>query len=1232
MEDEYMKRFIALILSLILVFSSLPTLNGFAFDTYPELSDSGNMSDKELFGEWDSENNVWIVAPILRYDLYSGLDKVMEASKADDYQSAKEFLLTYYRTLPDERKLLFKPSKGYDYRASAILDKIFTYTDIDTILGEIHVGTEEGWYTADLDPSISSVSGSYWILDSDMDGSSAIFSSKEAGDEYAPYLTIESSEGRYTVRAAEDTYISAGSNIDTNFGTEDKLYVKEASEGGKPFGAETGRTYVRFDMSGYTSVSPSSVKLNFYGKADGTKSKKLYIYTMGGKSKTFDETQFKWSDHHPQTFCFKQTGYIWETVENFETQWNTEFEWINFCSRMYQAQYALRQYLTDTSNEDYAYRALEIIMSIYNQKPYGDYPRPLDGGWRIEMLIRSLYTALNSEHMTAEIFTAMVKYIYIHLDTLKDVTLNVTNQDSAVKVNIARICTYLPEIVPDGQWKKSRQNLYEFYTGKLLNADGSYTEGCSNYITGVIEEFLAAIEMIGLNDGTDHPYYVELTDLCHNLMTYYMNIAFSNGVTVPYGDGGRNGTYEALKEYIEKIPDDNILYFVTQGDEGKEPDYTSRLYSSKAVCMLRSGWHPDDLCAFINTEVGVTHGHGDELSLDVSAYGYNLLVDAGVSSYSPDSVFATEGRYLVSNHNTIEIDGQNQTYGTNVYPEAGYTNLKTNKFFDFLHAKAATVAYEGFDINRKVLMIKNKYLIVSDYIIPPDNSTPHDYRLLWHPDYNSGIKLNRDTGLAYTTKTGAPNIKIITSHSNENEASIFQRMMNNPSYGEVYSNSVQYVKTAVAGPIAYDSVLLPQNIGEDTDLIVQDIALDSTAQYEATAMRIYIGDNIAHYYSANDDNAVTRSFDGYSYNGEMAYIEKDADGKLVSVAITNGSLLKENDKEIISSAENINDLGVRYDSTKLELFTEESIPSDGVKILTDKTYSKVLLNGEEVDFSYEGSYVVTNGETKSDSDSSNQGGSDDVGTFPDDSDDNEGSGNTDGESTGDSNDSGNTGSTDNNPTKPSNPGTSSGTNGGGSAGGTVVPPVDTDKPDEVKNNFTDTEEHWASLAINYLYEKGIISGKGDGKFYPDDNITRAEFVKLIAEIAKLDLDVDTEKAFDDVDSSAWYASYIYAAYMAGIVSGTSDTTFNPDDNITREQMAKMICNILDFIDSEFESQDKLSFNDSDEISAWAVEFVERLSSLGLVEGDENANFRPLGTLTRAEAATVLYRLLNKEGK
>ncbi len=1208
-----MKRFIALIVSVGLVFSSLPMINIFAAGGYPELIDSDNMSDAALFGEWDAENNLWAIPPVLRYDLYSGLERVEEAAKTaqdGDYQNAKECLLAYYRDLPDERKLLFEPSKGYDTRATAMLDMVFSYTDIDTILGDMQIGTEEGWYIADLDPSSSSIAGSYWLLDSDMNDSSAIFSSKEANDGYAPYLTIEAQGTTYTLPIVADTYISAGSNIDVNFGSEDKLYVREDAEGGKPFGSETKRTYLRFDMSSFEGVSASSVKLHLYGKTDSSAPKKLYVFTMGGGSKTFDETDFKWSKQHPETFCFKETGYVWETIETFDEEWGTEFEWINFCSRMYQTQYVLRRYMV-TGNEDYVYRALEIIMSIYNQKPEGDYPRPLDAGWRIEMLIRTLYTALDSEYMTPEVFTAIVKYIYIHLDTLKDVTLNVTNQDSAVKVNIARICTYFPEIVPDGQWEKSRQNLYEFYTGRLLNADGSYTEGCSNYITGAIEECLAAIEMIKVNDGAEHPYAVEITNVCRSLMTYYMNLSFSNGITVPYGDGGRQSTYAALKEFLEEIPDDEILYFATQGDEGTMPSYTSRLYPAKAACMMRSGWHPDDLCAFINTEVGVTHGHGDELSLDVSAYGYNLLVDAGVSSYSPDSIFATEGRYLVGNHNTIEIDGQNQTYGTNVYPEAGYTNFKTNNLFDFLHAKAATVAYAGFDINRKVLMLKNKYLIVSDYITPPDNVTPHDYRLLWHPDYRSGLQVNEDTGLAYTTRTDAPNIKIMTSHSEENEASKFQRMMSSPSYGEVHdSDSVQYAKRGVTGPVAYDSVLLPQNIGEDTELIVQDITLDGTAQYEATAMKIYVDDNIVHYYSANDDVAVTRSFDGYSYNGEMAYVEKTTDGELGSVAITEGSVLKEDTTDVISTVspmQSIKDLGVRYDTTKLEIFSSEDICTDGVKILTDKTYSKVLLNGVEVDFTYEGNYVVTKGETKTTTGGTENGGSADVGTFPEDN-----GGNSEGNSSG---------------------------NGGG--GGSAVPdekPEEKpeDKPDtppaDNMEKLTDIEGHWAENSINFLYEKGIIDGKGDSKYCPEDEITRAEFVKLVSEIAGLDAkDEVTDGIFVDVAENEWYAPYIYAAYDAGIVGGTGADTFAPEHKITRQEMAKMVCNILEMIDSEFVLQEKPLFNDADEIAEWAVEFVEKLSSIGLVEGDDEVNFRPLATLTRAEAATVLYRLLNKEG-
>lgn len=107
--------------------------------------------------------------------------------------------------------------------------------------------------------------------------------------------------------------------------------------------------------------------------------------------------------------------------------------------------------------------------------------------------------------------------------------------------------------------------------------------------------------------------------------------------------------------------------------------------------MLRSGWHKDDLCAFISNDNGGSHGHRDDLSLDVTAFDKFLLVEAGGSAYSEGSEFA-QRRFDTIYHNTIEIDNKNQDMYAATFP--GGMELKSNDSFDLLWAGNTSI-YKG---------------------------------------------------------------------------------------------------------------------------------------------------------------------------------------------------------------------------------------------------------------------------------------------------------------------------------------------------------------------------------------------------------------------------------------------------------------------------------------------------------------------------------------------------------
>jgi len=177
------------------------------------------------------------------------------------------------------------------------------------------------------------------------------------------------------------------------------------------------------------------------------------------------------------------------------------------------------------------------------------------------------------------------------------------------------------------------------------------------------------------------------------------------------------------------------------------------------------------------------------------------------------------------------------------------------------------------------------------------------------------------------------------------------------------------------------------------------------------------------------------------------------------------------------------------------------------------------------------------------------------------------------------------------------------------------------KARETRKGFSDTDGHWKEAGINQLIERGILKGYSDGIFKPDKIITRAEFT--VALVKALELPVATGNCiFDDVKNH-WAKNYISTAVAQGMAHGYSPTAFGPDDPITREQMAVSIYNVLKMSPVT----NKNSFSDNDLISPWAREAVDAVSQRGLISGYPDYSFRPQAYLTRAEAATVLCKLL-----
>lgn len=206
---------------------------------------------------------------------------------------------------------------------------------------------------------------------------------------------------------------------------------------------------------------------------------------------------------------------------------------------------------------------------------------------------------------------------------------------------------------------------------------------------------------------------------------------------------------------------------------------------------------------------------------------------------------------------------------------------------------------------------------------------------------------------------------------------------------------------------------------------------------------------------------------------------------------------------------------------------------------------------------------------------------------------------------------------------PNNSGTGRPSSGGGSS--QIAPGIGAGGSGSASRGFTDLDSvPWAKTAINTLAEMGILHGRSETVFDPNANITRAEYAKLVCTALNIPSSLGG-KTFTDVSASDWFYPYVMTAAAHGIVNGVSDTAFDPNAVIKREDMAAMLYRAIKASGRTIPDGEAKSFADEGSISDYAKESVAVLSGAGIINGISDTEFSPAATATRAQAAAIIYQ-------
>ncbi|MCQ2456588.1 MAG: S-layer homology domain-containing protein [Clostridia bacterium] len=179
-----------------------------------------------------------------------------------------------------------------------------------------------------------------------------------------------------------------------------------------------------------------------------------------------------------------------------------------------------------------------------------------------------------------------------------------------------------------------------------------------------------------------------------------------------------------------------------------------------------------------------------------------------------------------------------------------------------------------------------------------------------------------------------------------------------------------------------------------------------------------------------------------------------------------------------------------------------------------------------------------------------------------------------------------------------------------------------------KTPFEDVPDgKWYTEAVLDVYEKELMNGRDGGKFAPTANMTRAEFVTILARLSYAETTgLGKDLTFKDTKATAWYADAVGWASSKGLVNGYSDNTFKPNAPISRQELAAVFVRFLDSQKITLSDNPKVEkFTDAKKFASWSKDAIDTMRRVGLFGGDAAGNFNPKNNASRAEIASMLSR-------
>lgn len=1250
-----------------------------------DYSDPNWISDETFFGKWSG--GAWEKKPYIDYSYGGALSDAEAAVKAGDYESAKEYVFQYYK-----EKFLHQPrtySQTADRRVTLQAEiqfdnMFFNQATGFNVLDKFSVPNVESEVSANVLEEVRSAAAAsskekcFVLLALKKDGYQVDFHSADAKT-HQPYIIANVNGTNRRFEVAKDVMISAGANASRNYGHQATISVQEAAIGeAQPVNSDTKRIYMNFNFTGLTSGDEiTEARLYLYGKntkPEGDKDVVIFSNTNA----TWNESTVTFGNLEHLIFSYDgESGPKWEQP-GISGQWKAGYRFEEEMNRFENYANAMRQRYTYGKEEVYAYHGLRLWLDFY--KKCGSTPGHrvnLDLGVRAQNLPITLAYYMDSEFMTKEVFVPLLKFAWAMGDKLiscwndKSLDGNWGAYETAGLSNLAinfnefYDATKPLEPNPDntparggrGGWTEVAGYRYGIMGRKVLRTDGSCTEVSLGYTSETIGNTMQQVTFAQQAGLDDFEVPDSLKPILAEMARYLVNASGPNFADFQHGNAYAytHSYLGMIKRVADKVDDPLLDWAVSGGTKGEAPNYTSILYPVGVKAILRSGWGANDVALQTNADGGdYSHGHVDDMGVNMFAYGQYLLVDPRYMNYDNNNPYrawlnSTRG------HNTVEINDTSQkanhwNFSEQVKGPSGETILlpspkdqpgklgsikesELNDGYDYvtlnspnyLNTKIGGQVKVDVDYDRSILFIRPGYAIVTDYLKPQDNKS-NKYSQGWHflPDANP--TLDAETGIVRTNFPDSANIQVIPVQQNDTmEKNLLDGWY---SYGTGNVESAKYatyVKNQT-GVTTFNTVLLPMRLGQRLEGSTQNIKLD-VPESVANAFHVTIAEadkdltTEGSYYTLLDrTQQAQRDFDQYSTDGTLSYVEQE-NGYYTRVILRGGTntINAQDDVKLLRSKSNLEDLQVSYSASKLELNSSKTIDLEDLQIYSGgKKIAAVTLNGENIKFKQDGVIGDIYFADKMPFEGNENGNGSIVNPTPE-------------------------------PTTTSKPIGGIVHGGGGGGGASISRPVATPTPTSAETPTAGPDStptpgetptppasyeqqlsgHWAATEIGEMLKEGIVQGTASGDLGLQNQTTRAEFVTML--IRALDMDVQKyDGEFADITANDWYADYMATAKKEGILDGDG-TGANPNGLITREEMAKILVETYEKENGEIVLPPDVGvqMQDSGNNSEWANTYIQKAITAGLMKGVSDNTFAPRDNALREQAIVVVYRMKNK---